>query len=124
MAEHGIRAITAGRGELTAGHGRNIYYYNNLVFNRSGVASFISTNNQNIHFVNNWVLSGPPPGDNHTLPSGVTYFSSTGRGGSVNQWKPLSGSGLGGKGNADHQSPNDLTGRSRPRPGAVGALEP
>ncbi|MEM7276073.1 MAG: right-handed parallel beta-helix repeat-containing protein, partial [Actinomycetota bacterium] len=117
--------IAAGRGELTAGEGRNIYFYNNLVFNRSGIASFINNNNENTHFINNWVRSGPPPGDtNRVLPGDVTYFSSTNRSGSVDQWRPLAGAGLAGSADGANQSPRDLTGQNRPGTGAVGALEP
>lgn len=117
--------IAAGRGEMTAGEGRNIVFYNNLVFNRSGVASFINNDNQNTNFHNNYVVSGPPPGDgNVVLPHGAShYFSSTGRNGSINQWRPKSGSGLAGAANSDRQSSFDYFGRTRPRPGTVGAIE-
>ncbi len=117
--------VSAGRGEMTAGEGRNIVFYNNLVFNRSGVASFINNNTENTYFHNNYVASGPPPGDgNVVLPHGAShYFSSTGRSGAVSQWRPLSGSGLAGMANADRQSSTDYFGNTRPRPGTVGAIE-
>ncbi len=117
--------IAAGRGEMTAGEGRNIVFYNNLVFNRPGVASYINNNTENTYFHNNYVASGPPPGDgNVVLPHAAShYFSSTGRNGGIGQWRPVAGSGLRGTANSDRQSSTDLFGNSRPRPGTVGAIE-
>ncbi|MEM7323716.1 MAG: right-handed parallel beta-helix repeat-containing protein [Actinomycetota bacterium] len=117
--------VSAGRGELTAGEGRNIVFYNNLVFNRPGVASFINNNNQNTYFHNNYVASGPPPGEgNVVLSHGAShYFSSTNRGGPVSQWRPLPGSGLAGLANSDRQSATDYFGATRSRPGTPGAIE-
>lgn len=117
--------ISAGRGEMTAGEGRNIVFYNNLVFNRPGVASFINNNTQNTYFHNNSVASGPPPGDgNIVLPHAAShYFSSTSRNGSIGQWRPVAGSGLRGTANSDRQSSTDYFGNTRPRPGTVGAIE-
>ncbi len=118
-------AIDAGRGEMTAGHGRDIYFYNNLVINRPGVASYIDHNMTNSRFENNYVASGPPPGvNNQVLPGGVTLFSSTNRGGPPTQFRPLGGAGLAGTADGSKQAPNDYTGRSRPGNGAVGAFEP
>jgi parallel beta-helix repeat protein len=118
-------AISAGRGEMTVGEARDVYFYNNLVINRPGVASFIDNNNVNSQFRNNYVASGPPPGQgNQVLPNGTNVFGSTSRGGSVTQFRPVGGSGLAGAADGGLQSSSDLTGRSRPSPGAVGALEP
>ncbi len=118
-------AIDAGRGEMTAGHGRDIYFYNNLVINRPGVASYIDHNMTNSRFENNYVASGPPPGvNNQVLPGGVNLFASTNRGGPATQFRPLGGAGLAGTADGSKQSSNDFTGRSRPGTGAVGAFEP
>ncbi len=118
--------VESGRGELTAGHGINISFFNNLVFNRSGVASFINTNNQNISFRNNYVLSGPPPGERNQQLSGdwTKFFRSSDQGGPVDQYRPIAGLGLEGTANGSVQSSHDLAGRKRPGTGTVGALEP
>ena len=117
-------AIDSGRGEMTAGHGRDIYFYNNLVINRSGVASYIDTNNTNSRFENNYVLSGPPPGSGNQVLSSGSIFSSTSRGGPVTQFTPVGSANLSGTADSSKQATNDLNGRRRPSPGAVGALEP
>lgn len=119
-----VTQIASGRGELTAGHGDNIIFANNLVINGPGVAAFINTSNTNIQYINNLVASGPPPGTgNRALPS-TNIFSSTTRGGPVGQFRPLSSAGLAGTAAGGQQSSRDLSGRSRPNPGAVGAFEP
>lgn len=116
--------LDSGRGELTAGKGRNIYFYNNLVVNRSGVASFISRDTENTHFIKNWVRSGPPPGDsNRELPGG-TIFGSTNPDGPVEQWRPVGSAGLSGTADGANQPSQDLFGQTRPSPGAIGAIEP
>lgn len=117
-------AIDSGRGEMTAGHGRDIYFYNNLVINRSGVAAYIDTNNTNSRFENNYVASGPPPGSGNQVLSGGAIFSSTTRGGSVTQFRPVGGAGLAGTADGSKQAPNDYLGNRRPGTGAVGAFEP
>ncbi len=118
-------SIEHGRGEMTVGEARDVYFYNNLVINRPGIASYIDNRTTNTRFVNNHVVSGPPPGEgNQVLPDGVQLFSSTGRGGPVDQWRPLGGAGLAGTADGSKQAANDFFGRTRPSSGAVGAIEP
>lgn len=117
--------VKAGRGELTAGHGANTTFINNLVFNNAG-ASYINADNQNTWFKNNWVASGPPPGEgNQQLTGDISkFFRSTDREGPVDQYRPLPGSGLAGSANGSSVASHDLTGRQRPGNAAIGAFEP
>ncbi len=115
--------LSSGRGEMAAGHGTNIVFNNNLVFNRSGVSSFVRTNAQ-ATFTNNYVMSGPPPdAGNHLLNPDRQYFNGASASGPVTNFRPTSSSGLAGTGRSDLQSTHDLSGRSRSAPGTVGALE-
>ncbi|MEM9564693.1 MAG: right-handed parallel beta-helix repeat-containing protein [Actinomycetota bacterium] len=118
-------AITHGRGEMTVGSSRDVYFYNNLVIPRPGIASYIDNDNTNSRFINNYVSSGPPPvGGNQLLPSGVQIFSSTSTGGPVSQFRPLGSAGLAGTADGSKQAATDFTGSRRPGTGAVGAFEP
>lgn len=115
--------LISGRGEMTAGNGTNIFFYNNLVLNRAGTTAFVR-NEAQATFTNNYVLSGPPPDPgNHLLDPNKQYFTSGSASGPATGFRPSASSGLVGTGRADLQSSHDLSGRARSATGTVGALE-
>ncbi|MEM9653346.1 MAG: right-handed parallel beta-helix repeat-containing protein [Actinomycetota bacterium] len=117
-------SILHGRGEMTVGAARDVYFYNNLVINRPGIAAYVDNRNTNVRFVNNLVAAGPPPGTGNQLLDTEAIFAATVRGGPVDQFRPVESAGLGATADPGNQAASDLSGRTRPETGAVGAFEP
>jgi parallel beta-helix repeat protein len=118
--------LTGSRVEMTAVDGTNIQYYNNLVLNGDGVAAYQQRDADDAIFRNNYVASGPPPGEgNIELNADPTDILVSLSGSSpLEDLRPVENSVVTGTAGQSYQPRFDAVGVLRPEAGAVGALEP
>ncbi len=117
--------LNGGKGEMVAARSNNIAFHNNLVLNTEGIAGYIDTESNNVAFVNNYILNGDVPsgiGNQAILSTDPVLVSITGD--VLEKHAPTPESELVGSADPGLQPDQDALGEARPKPGAVGAVEP